>query len=355
MRSINTPFQLIALAFVLVLSGAAFGQDSNTSSQSQDAGNTTKTSIVGVGEKLKVEGIVIKRDADTFTLRGSDGTETVVVLTGKTSVKTVHRGLFRAGKDTGVSDILRGLRLKAEGRGNTDGQLVAENIRFDEQDLRTAQALESRVDPVETQANSTEALAQSNQTRITEAEQNAQRLSAQVEELSGVANAAGALAANAESAAEKAQSDANTANERITGLDDYEVYKTVSVHFKTGSARLSPEAKAEIDEAATSIQGEDLKGWLVAVMGYTDSTGNTATNDSLSDRRANAVIRYLVTKYDLPLRRIVQPYGYGSLEPVADNETREGRAMNRRVEIRVLVNKGISSQADSQQVSYENQ
>jgi outer membrane protein OmpA-like peptidoglycan-associated protein len=355
MRNSSKTIQLISLALAFAVSSAVLGQDNNASSQPQASGNTTKTSTVGVGEKLKVEGIVIKRDADTFTLRGSDGTETVVALTDKTSVKTVRKGLFRRDQNSGVNDILRGLRLKAEGRGNSDGQLVAENIRFDEQDLRTAQALESRVDPVETQANSTEALAQSNQTRITEAEQNAQRLSSQVEEVSGVANAAGSLAANAQSAADKAQSDAKTANERITGLDDYEVYKSVSVHFKTGSARLSPEAKAEIDEAANSLQGEDLQGWVVAVMGYADSTGNTATNDSLSDRRANAVIRYLVTKYDLPLRRIVQPYGYGSLKPVADNETREGRAMNRRVEIRVLVNKGISSQADSQQVSYEDQ
>jgi outer membrane protein OmpA-like peptidoglycan-associated protein len=242
-----------------------------------------------------------------------------------------------------VSYILRGLRLKAEGRGNGDGQLVAENIRFDEQDLRTAQALESRVDPVETQANSTEALAESNQKRITEAEQNAQRLSGQVEELSSVANGAEVAAKNAQATADQAKSDANTANERISGLDDYDVVRTLTVHFRPGSARLSPEAKREIDEAASTIQDENLNGWLVAVVGYADSTGKTAENRSLSERRANAVINYLVTQYNLPMRRLVQPFGYGSSSPVAANDTREGRAMNRRVELKVLVNKGISN------------
>jgi outer membrane protein OmpA-like peptidoglycan-associated protein len=351
MRSNKTPIQLIAFALALALSGVVFGQDSNASSQPKAESNTAQNQTVGDRQQEKIEGIVIERNAGTFTLRGSDGTETGVVLTDKTNVKTVRKGLFHRDKISGVSDVVRGLRLKAEGRRNDDGQLVAENIRFDEQDLRTAQALESRVDPVETQANSTEALAQSNRTRIAEAEQNAQRLSGQVEELSSVANAAGAAAANAQSAADQAQADANTANQRISGLDDYEVYKTISVHFKPGSARLSPEAKAEIDAAATSVQGESLKGWIVAVKGYADSTGVTATNRSLSGRRANAVINYLVTKYDLPLQRIVQPYGYGSLNPVANNDTREGRAMNRRVEIRVLVNKGISSQAVSEQTS----
>jgi outer membrane protein OmpA-like peptidoglycan-associated protein len=90
-------------------------------------------------------------------------------------------------------------------------------------------------------------------------------------------------------------------------------------------------------------------------MGHADSTGKTATNDSLSERRANAVIRYLVTKYELPLRRIVQPFGYGSLNPVADNKTREGRAMNRRVEVKVLINKGVTSQAASKSTSVVDQ
>jgi outer membrane protein OmpA-like peptidoglycan-associated protein len=217
--------------------------------------------------------------------------------------------------------------------------------------LCTAQAVESRVDPVETQANATQALAESNQQRISETEENAKRLAGQVDELSSVANAARADAAKAQTSADQAQSDANTANQRINGLDDYTVFKTVTVLFKSGSAVLTPEAQQEIDQAAATIQGENLKGWMVAVTGYADSTGKTATNRSLSERRANAVINYLVTKYNLPPRRLVQPFGYGSSNPVASNDTSTGRAQNRRVEISVLVNKGISSEAATQTAS----
>jgi outer membrane protein OmpA-like peptidoglycan-associated protein len=361
MRRSKTPIQLSVLALVLALSSAVFGQDGNASSPSPGASSDTKVRTVGDGQKLKIEGIVVKRAADTFTLRAADGTETLVVLSDKTSVKTVRKGWFRRDRNSGVSYILRGLRLKAEGRGNADGQLVASDIRFDEDDLRTAQALESRVDPVETLAIATRGLAETNYMRIDEAEkriaedeQNAKRLSGQVDELSIVANAAGAAAENAQATADLAGQAAKIANNRINGLDDYEVFKTVTVHFKTGSAVLSAAAKTQIDEAAASVQNENLSGWIVAVVGYADSTGKSAKNRSLSERRANAVIRYLVTKYDLPMRRVVQPFGYGALSPVATNDTREGRSLNRRVEIRVLVNKGMSSQASST-TPYEDQ
>jgi len=96
---------------------------------------------------------------------------------------------------------------------------------------------------------------------------------------------------------------------------------------------------------------ESLNGWLVAVQGYADSTGRTARNRSLSERRAKAVTDYLVTKHGVPPYRLVQPFGFGSADPVAVNNTREGRSLNRRAEIRVLVNKGISSQGNSQTAS----
>ena len=128
-------------------------------------------------------------------------------------------------------------------------------------DLRTAQALESRVDPVETQANSARALAEANQKRLEVAEQNAQQLSGQVEELSAVADAAKAAAQNAQSSADQARSDATVANQRINALDDYEVFKTITVLFKPGSAVLSAEAKADIDQAIIEAKTASLKGW----------------------------------------------------------------------------------------------
>jgi len=347
MRNRNTQILLVVLAITLSCSGVVFSQDSTALSVAPSDSNTSKVRTVSDGQKIKIEGIVTTRNANSFSLREPDGTETSVLLTDTTNIKNVRRGWFRQDRSSSASDILRGLRLKVEGKGNSDGQLVAKSIRFDEQDLRTAQALESRVDPVETLANSTQALAENNQQRIGQAEQNEQRLSGQVEEVSGVANAATAAAANAQSTADHAQSNATGANERINALDDYEAVATIAVHFKTGSARLSRTAREEIDEVATTVS-ENLNGWILAVKGYADSRGRTGRNDSLSERRAKAVVDYLVTKHGLPAQRVVQPFGYGSSDPVAANNTREGRALNRRAEITVLVNKGISSQTGAQ-------
>src|SRR4030095_16503434 len=107
---------------------------------------------------------------------------------------------------------------------------------------------------------------------------------------------------------DQAESDATTANARINVLDDYAVLATMAVTLKTGTARLSPQAKAEIDAVANTVS-EDLNGWLVAVEGYADSTGRTARNRSLSERRAKAVTDYLVTKHGVPPYRVVQPFG----------------------------------------------
>lgn len=351
MKSKNKQILLVALAITLACSGLVLGQDSAALSAEPSAQKAPDT-VIAFGAKTKATGIVTKRDGDTFTIRNSGGAETTVVITDKTKFRLVRKGFFRADRSSNATEILRGLRLEAEGRTNSDGQIVAKHIRFDEEDLRTAQALESRVDPVEDLAKSTQALAENNQQRTGAAEQNEQRISGQVEELSSVANAAVAAAANAQSTADQAASDATTANARINVLGDYDVLVTIAVHFKNGSARLSPEAKLEIDAVADTVS-ENLNGWLVAVEGYADSTGRTARNRSLSERRAKAVTDYLVTKHGVPPYRLVQPFGFGSSDPVAANNSREGRSLNRRAEIKVLVNKGINSQGKTQAASQE--
>jgi outer membrane protein OmpA-like peptidoglycan-associated protein len=352
MKIKNKQIRLVALVIIFACSGLVLGQDSAALTVEPRVSKAPDTTVIAYGAKTKATGIVINRNGDTFTIRDSRGEETTVVITDKTKIRLVRKGFFRADRSSNATEILRGLRLEAEGGTNSDDQIVAKHIRFDEEDLRTAQALESRVDPVENLANTTQALAENNQQRISQAEQNAQRLSGQVEELSSVANTAVAAAKNAQSTADQAESDATTANARIDALDDYKALATIAVHFKNGSARLSPQAKAEIDAVADTVS-ENLNGWIVAVEGYTDSTGRTARDRSLSERRAKAVIDYLVTKHGVPPYRVVQPFGFGSSDPVAANNTRLGRALNRRAEITVLVNKGISSQGSAQAVSQE--
>ena len=191
MRNRIREVQLTGFVLILAFTAAAFGQASDPVS----INISTQTRTVGNGQKLKVEGTVVGSEARTFTLRGSDGSEMVVVLNQQTNIKMVRR--FARDKTAGPSDILRDLKVEVEGKGNTEGQLIAKNIRFDEEDLRIAQALKSRVDPVEAQANSARALAEADQKRLDVAEENARRLSGQVDELSAVANTARAAAQNA--------------------------------------------------------------------------------------------------------------------------------------------------------------
>jgi outer membrane protein OmpA-like peptidoglycan-associated protein len=169
-----------------------------------------------------------------------------------------------------------------------------------------------------------------------------ERQARQLEEAQAVAVAARADAKAAADAAKKAQETADYANNRINGLDDYDPVRTITVLFATGSATLGPKGKATIDEAAEWAKTQDRKGWMVAVIGYADTNGNTARNRDLSERRAKAVIYYLITQHKMQQSRLIQPFGYGELEPTAENKTAEGRAKNRRVEIRLLKNKGIS-------------
>src|SRR5687768_9771481 len=299
----------------------------------QDTTNPAGARTVVSGQKMKLKGVVTRRDADTFTVRDLNGVDTVVRLDDRTSVKT-KGGFLRGGTNYATTNILRGLNVEIEGRGNGSGELAAEKIRFNESDLRVARAVESRAAPLEERASNTE-------TKLTQVEANAQRLSGQLDELAAVSNAARGGAKAAQATADAAVAGVNATNERISALDDYEPQTVTAVNFRTGSAVLSADSKTKLDEIATKAM--NAKGYVLEVSGFADATGSIARNRMLSQRRADAVITYLVENHNIPLRRIVTPYGYGELNPVAENDSRDGRAQNRRVEIKLLVNKGLTS------------
>ena len=105
----------------------------------------------------------------------------------------------------------------------------------------------------------------------------------------------------------------------------------------------------QLDEVATKALNS--KGYVIEVSGFADTSGSVARNRVLSQRRADNVIRYLVENHSIPLRRIVTPYGYGESNPVAENTSRDGRAQNRRVEVKLLVNKGLIQAAPTMRSS----
>lgn len=323
-----TSLKAVRVAFVLVLVGAGSAFAAEAATLNPIAIDATFQESV-----KKFKGVVVKRDPDSFTMsETTGGPQTTVILTADTEVKSHKRGAFRGSKEYAASYILRGLRLEVDGTRNADGAIVAEKIRFDEQDLRTAQALKATLDPAEAELNA----------KLAEQQKQQEMLAGQIEENRALTAQAQASADAAAESAKKAQQTADYANNRINGLDDFDPIKTITVNFTSGSATLTPKAKATIDEAAAWVKTQNTKGWVMAVIGYADTTGNSQRNIDLSERRANAVIYYIVSKYKMPLNRLVQPFGYGQLEPVAENKTKAGRAKNRRVEIRLMINKGIA-------------
>ncbi len=298
------PFTL-ACGVALLLAGTSlvFGQVANTQITRD---RNTNIRFIPSGAKMKFRGVVIGRDSDTFTIRDRSRADYQVLLTDDTSIKT-HGGFLRGGKKYAVTDILRGLIVEVEGRGDSEGQLVADKIRFNESDLRSAITTDTRVGPVEV---------------------NQERIAGQMDELYAVAA--------------EARSEAGAANERISALDDYDVQETVAVNFKVNSAVLSPQARQQLDDLAA--KAINAKGYVIEVAGHTDSSGGEAKNFRLSRDRAESVVQYLAVNHKIPLRRFITPMGYGKTEFVAENTTATGRAQNRRVEVKILLNRGMTRQ-----------
>ncbi len=261
------------------------------------------------GSRMKFQGVVMSRDADTFTIRDRSRADYQVLINDNTSIKT-NGGFLRSGKKYPVTDILRGLIVEVEGRGDSQGQLVADKIRFNESDMRAAITSDTRVSPVE---------------------ENQKAMSGQMDELYSIAA--------------EARQQVTAVNERVSALDDYDVQANVAVTFRVNSAVLSPEAKQQLDDFAA--KAESAKAYTIEVAGHTDSTGSEAKNFRLSRERADAVVQYLAVYHKIPLRRFVTPMGYGKTAAVADNTTPTGRAQNRRVEVKMLLNRGLNQQSQT--------
>jgi outer membrane protein OmpA-like peptidoglycan-associated protein len=324
----------------LVVAAPVLGQDSTDKSQTTAPAATRPAHVNATGGKQRIKGVIVSRDADSFKLRDMSGVDMTVVLNNSTKIEEKKGNPFRSAKHYSANQLVRGLNLEVEGRGDSGGNVVADKIRIDADDLMVATTVETRVTPVEGRVSTAE-------TRISAAEANAQRLSGQIDELNAVANAAQGGAKHAQDTADQAIAGVSRTNERIstlvTNLDDYEQTKAVTVNFKVASAVLSPEAKQQLDELAEQAKNE--KGFVIEIDGFASSEGKADYNRQLSQRRSDAVVRYLAEEHQVPLRRIIMPYGYGAAQPVADNTTREGRQQNRRVEVKILSNKGLNSTA----------
>jgi OOP family OmpA-OmpF porin len=159
-----------------------------------------------------------------------------------------------------------------------------------------------------------------------------------------------ALAAGGE--ADKAQLSANSATQRVDvltnaviNLDNYRPVVETAVHFGFNKDNLTKEAKEAIDQLAASVA--TTKGYIITVEGATDSVGSAEYNFDLSQRRADAVVQYLAAEKSVPAYKIYL-IGLGKDKPVDSNKTADGRAKNRRVDIRLMTNTGAGTTTPAQ-------
>jgi outer membrane protein OmpA-like peptidoglycan-associated protein len=201
------------------------------------------------------------------------------------------------------------------------------------------QRIDERVAPVEGRTGELEETSRRNSADI-------QRLSTEVADARTRADQAQASADRAQTSADTARTTAveatnraDTVNRRVDTLveniDAYELSRTVTIAFKLSQSMLDDEDRAALDALAAELAGK--KGYVLDIQGYTDTSGSLQRNIALSDRRARAVYQYLAEK-GVPLHRM-NLLGFGEAQPVGDNTTRDGRAENRRVEVRVMTTK----------------
>ncbi|MBN2317907.1 MAG: OmpA family protein [Acidobacteria bacterium] len=341
MKNIMNRHLISALLITLMLSIAGMGQAQDTAGTEQSQFNAVQ---VQTGQRLKVEGVILEKQSAGLTLLCPGGIVYNVSITNDTRIKERKKNPLRGAKTYLEEDLIRGLQVEVHGTGDSKGNLIARELKMRHSDLEMARTMDSRVLPVEDDLKET-------QIRLEESEQNARRLSGQVREVSEVSNSARTEAQKARESADQAMSAANNArvfaeekaaaaNERISALDEYRVKSTVIVLFAAGSADLSEEAKSDLQALAGQL--DDEKGYLVEVAGFASSDGSAEYNRRLSQMRSDSVIRHMTETFGIPIRRFITPMGYGENQPIADNQTRPGRRQNRRVEVRILVSKGLT-------------
>jgi outer membrane protein OmpA-like peptidoglycan-associated protein len=233
-----------------------------------------------------VEGIISARSGDRVQVTVADGTKSIITIDDSTRI-TATKGLFGLNSDKiAATSLLNGLPVTVKTLRSGD-TLLASQIKLTGKDLKTAAMIHNGT------------------------EQGFAEQTAATEALRG----------------------------RMGDIDKYNIKSTTNVNFDTGKANLSAQAKNDLCTAATAAEGTENA--LLLVVGYTDSTGSQEFNQVLSEKRASSVINYLQQACHWKPYRMLTPTGMAEADPLADNETPEGKAQNRRVAVNVLVSKAV--------------
>lgn len=274
----KTPKILLSLA---VLAGP---MSVSLAAQAQDAPVTVTGERPTAGPEVK--GIISARNEDKLQITNADGTTTVVAVSDETKISSSGGFLGLNSDKLAAAQLLNGLPVTIK-TWQSDAGLVANQIKLQNKDLKTAQMIRNGTD------------------------QRFGEQAAATESLRG----------------------------RMGDIDQYNVKSTTNVNFDTGKAVLTAQAKNDLCTAATTAEGTENA--LLLVVGYTDSVGSEEYNQVLSEKRAAKVINYLQQSCGWKPYRMLTPTGMAEADPLADNETPEGKAQNRRVAVNILVSKAV--------------
>jgi OmpA-OmpF porin, OOP family len=274
------------------------------------------------GGQTKVKGLITSRTGEAIVLKTTDGSSVTVTLDDDTKVQQ-PKGLGVRKKKMSAAVLVPGLKVSVDGTSQDPTHILAKSITFDGDDLQTAEMIQAGLNPTEQKVGA-------NQQNIAENKQNIE------------GNRQG-IAANQQKIAEnKATIDTNAAetSKRFADLSEYDTKDQLDVHFASGSTKISAADQEALKKLAHNAV--NLTGYIVQVKGFADSSGNAEMNQKLSMERAQNVIAYLLQNCNVPVRHIVAPGAMGEAAAASPNETKAGRAENRRVEVKVLLNRGVA-------------
>lgn len=295
--AMNTPRRIMLAA--LLGAAAASGLAAQTTPAGQ-ANYDMETTVYGnlpplaeMEEGPRVSGIISARKGSRLQITGDDGTVTMVTLHSETEIRTRGGFLGIGNKTLDQSALLNGLPVTIKTSKYAEG-LVASEVRFTSDDRMIAAMIRGGT-----------------QQQFGEQGAAIQQNAAATEALRG----------------------------RLGDIDKYNLKGTTNVYFDTGRATLSPAAKNELCAAAQTAGADENS--LMLVLGYTDITGSQEVNQTLSEKRAAAVVNHLQQVCKWKPYRMLTPTGMATADPAADNTTAAGRAQNRRVSVNILVSKAL--------------
>jgi OOP family OmpA-OmpF porin len=282
------------------------------------------------GEKTKVKGLITARTGDLLVLKTTDGSTVTVTLDDDTKVQQPKGLVGVRKKQMSAAVLIPGLKVSVDGTSQDATHVLAKSITFDKDDLQTAEMIQAGLNPTEQKVSANQQNISENKQNISENQQNIQ------------ANKQTINANQQNISANKASIDANAVatSKRFSELSEYDTKDQLDVRFASGATTISADDQAALSKLAHNAV--NLTGYIIQVKGFADSSGNAAMNQKLSMERAQNVIAFLLQNCNIPVRHIVAPGAMGEAAPAASNETATGRAENRRVEVKVLLNKGLS-------------